>query len=181
MKLVEVTLQMNWRIYWSPHMKSKIYNDYERQQIAEKEYDIYGIGNTIKINTDTEIIGYVSEIKSKLSGENTYIVTDVPLPVNPTEEDLSKVGHITVLYQGSTANLVEQPAETLVDWGINDAFMAARILVPDVIPTRPTIQLRDASHTLQETLEKYPNATFSIYGHSLGSMNAQSAISDVEK
>ena len=162
-------------------MKSKIYNDYERQQIAEKEYDIYGIGNTIKINTDTEIIGYVSEIKSKLSGENTYIVTDVPLPVNPTEEDLAKVGHITVLYQGSTANLVEQPAETLVDWGINDAFMAARILVPDVIPTRPTIQLRDASHTLQETLEKYPNATFSIYGHSLGSMNAQSAISDVDE
>ena len=162
-------------------MEIKQYSDLERQEIAEREYRKYNSGDEVRINEEKDLIGYVSEIKSKLSGENTYIVTDVPLPVNPTEEDLSKVGHITVLYQGSTANLVEQPAETLVDWGINDAFMAARILVPDVIPTRPTIQLRDASHTLQETLEKYPNATFSIYDHSLGSMNAQSAISDVEK
>ena len=158
-----------------------VYTDKERKEMAERQYEKYDEGTRVLISSSGETVGYVSEIKSKLSGENTYIVTDVPLPVNPTEEDLAKVGHITVLYQGSTANLVEQPAETLVDWGINDAFMAARILVPDVIPTRPTIQLRDASHTLQETLEKYPNATFSIYGHSLGSMNAQSAISDVEK
>ncbi|MBF0780365.1 MULTISPECIES: hypothetical protein [unclassified Granulicatella] len=140
-------------------MENSRYSDYEHQQIAEKEYDNYNIGNRIMINKEKDLVGYVSEIKNKLSGENTYIVTDIKLPDTPTTDHLAKVGHVTLLYQGS---------QDVWDWTLNNVPMAVRIHAPDFVPTRPTIQLRDAAKTLQETFDKYPNANISIYGHSLG-------------
>lgn len=149
------------------------FTDRERVELAEKQYQSYYAGEPVRISKDGKLVGYVSEIKDKLSGENTYIVTDIELPDNPTIEDLEKVKNVTVLYQGSSL--------TAQDWILNNAFMGLRISVPDFIPTRPTIQLRDAADTLKETLEKYPNANIEVYGHSLGSMNAQNAISSVDE
>ncbi|MBF0780363.1 MULTISPECIES: hypothetical protein [unclassified Granulicatella] len=133
--------------------------DKERQELSEKQYKSYKINSPVRLNEEKDLVGYVSEIKNKLSGENTYIVTDIKLPDTPTTDDLAKVGHVTLLYQGS---------QDVRDWTLNNVPMVVRIHAPDFVPTRPTIQLRDAAKTLQETLDKYPNANISIYGHSLG-------------
>ncbi|MBF0780367.1 MULTISPECIES: SA1320 family protein [unclassified Granulicatella] len=153
-------------------MVNNQYTDREREYIAKQQYTNHEPGSQILTLDKERNIGYVSEIKNKLSGENTYIVTDIKLPDTPTTDDLAKVGHVTLLYQGS---------QDVRDWTLNNVPMVVRIHAPDFVPTRPTIQLRDAAKTLQETLDKYPNANISIYGHSLGSMNAQSAISSIDE
>ena len=42
-----------------------------------------------------------------------------------------------------------------------------------------TGQLEASSDYLKEMMEKYPNAKINIYGHSLGSMDAQYALANV--
>ncbi|HEO5766603.1 TPA: Mbeg1-like protein, partial [Streptococcus agalactiae] len=43
-----------------------------------------------------------------------------------------------------------------------------------------TKQLEQSAHLLKEVMNKYPNAKISVYGHSLGSMNAQYAIAELD-
>ena len=125
---------------------------------------------------------------SKDSGEDTYVLTDIALPENPTAKDYAKVKEITILYQGSTLNTD--------DWVVTDFDIAAKlpdkytdisyntngretVMVKSKDPNTvevPPQQLKDAAQTLDEIMEKYPNAKITIYGHSLGSMNAQYAM-----
>lgn len=84
------------------------YTDEQNLEIAMKQYPKegrdYKIGQLISINNGDETIkvGYVAEVIHKPSGEDTYILTDKPLPKNPTPRQLAEVTEVTMLYQGST-------------------------------------------------------------------------------
>ncbi|MDG3132727.1 DUF2974 domain-containing protein [Streptococcus suis] len=110
-------------------------------------------------------------------------MTDIKLPEQPTAADYEKVIHVTLLYRGFTGfnEIVDKPVDVLADWVVNDIPMAIRTTVPDTIPTRASVQLRKAADFTNDSLEKYPNALFDFYGHSLGSMNAQYALASIDE
>ncbi|HEM3640880.1 TPA: DUF2974 domain-containing protein, partial [Streptococcus suis] len=62
------------------------------------------------------------------------------------------------------------------DWMGNDFPMAASIVSNK---SEVTPQLQSASRKLNQLLIDYPNAQITVYGHSLGSMNAQYALATV--
>lgn len=160
----------------------KNYTDYQRQQIAEVEY-IQGlkIGQPVTIDEGATTIGYVAEIEKTGSGFKAYVITDIKLPEHPTQKDFDRVNQVTMLYEGSTASFesVEKGWDTFLDWVINDLPMAARVTVPDWVPTRGTVQLRKAAEFTNDSMEKYRHAYFDFYGHSLGSMNTQYGVTSV--
>ena len=78
-----------------------------------------------------------------------------------------------VLYEGSKA-----PGKDgwEVDWFENDIPMAHSILTGE---KGTTSQLKASADILNDVLVRYPNAKVTVYGHSLGSMNAQYALANV--
>ncbi|MBC6308512.1 hypothetical protein HCJ66_02985 [Listeria sp. FSL L7-1582] len=157
-------------------MNSINLSDRDRINIAWAEYEDYSKGSKVKIK-DIGTIGYVSEsINNKKTGEQTYIITPEKLPKNPTPADLEKVQNVTVLYRGSTELM--KGDDWVTDWVKNDVPMANQVIGGG--QQMPTAQLKSSSQTLKNAMGRYSNASFDIYGHSLGSMNGQYAISDTE-
>ncbi|MGQ7320243.1 hypothetical protein ACTGXJ_08015 [Streptococcus suis] len=125
----------------------KNYTDYQRQQIVEEEYNSrLKFGQPVTIDEGKTTIGYVAEVEKTGSGFKAYVITDIKLPKDPTQEQLDKVSQVTMLYEGSTASFAspQKSLDTMLDWVVNDLPMATRVLVPDVVPTRGTVQLRKA-------------------------------------
>lgn len=101
-------------------------SDYERINISLQQYKEVIVGEEVKVDFFKNKVGYVSEINHKNSGEDSYVVTDIKLPENPTEEDLAKVKNITIFFQGSTFDL-NKSKETWADWGKNNFPMLMKI------------------------------------------------------
>lgn len=144
---------------------SNVYSDYERQKIAQAEYKNLKINQKLRITNDKgkkETVGTVREVVTDKTGLKAYVV-----------ESLDKK-EVSVLYQGSVA-----PPEkgSKVDWIDNDFPMAKNIMTgkQEVTP-----QLESAAATLNKVLKDYPKAKVTVYGHSLGSMNAQYALANVK-
>lgn len=145
-----------------------LYSEYERQLIAEKQYD--SISGVVEIKSDfgDKIIGKVSEvIDNPDTGLKAYVIQN-------------DVGDITLLFKGS-----EMPGKEgwKPDWE-NNVKLGAQITYNRISPfehelEKPTAQLKAAAGVLQEVLVKYPEAKISVYGHSLGSMDAQYALATV--
>lgn len=152
-----------------------MYTDKEKLEITNLEYKDYIRGAEVAYSQD-KIVGYVSEVNHKKSGEDSYVITDIPMPENPTEEDFAKVKNITILFQGSTFDL-SKLKETWVDWIPNNARMTFNHYV---INTGPSKQLQTASDTMQAVLKKYPNAQIDVYGHSLGLMVGYGSLTDIK-
>ena len=152
-----------------------MYTDKEKLEITNLEYNDYIRGAEVAYSHD-KIVGYVSEVNHKKSGEDSYVITDIPMPENPTDEDFAKVKNITILFQGSTFDL-SKLKETLVDWIPNNARMTFNHYV---INTGPSTQLQTASDTMQAVLKKYPNAQIDVYGHSLGLMVGYGSLTDIK-
>ncbi|MHC5216618.1 hypothetical protein ACYSNR_08115 [Enterococcus sp. LJL128] len=161
------------------------FTDKDRENIAWEQYSDYKVGESVEIE-NVGSIGYVSKVVNNTeTGEQTYIVTDKELPKNPTKEELASVTTVTVLYRGSTAPSLQtmNPMNSDIgdvwkDWVTNDAAIAKQILSNEF--TGPTPQLVSSAKTLNEQMALYENAYFDIYGHSLGSMNGQYALSASE-
>ena len=140
------------------------YTDYERFQIAKKEYDKeLAVDKPVEIgdNDNAKPIGTVRQVIEDETGLKALVVE------SPDKSEIS------VLYEGS-----KEPGKDgwEVDWKVNDIPMAKNIITnkKEVTP-----QLESAATTLNNVLEKYPNAKISVYAHSLGSMNAQYALANV--
>ena len=58
-------------------------------EIAKREY--YKVGEEVLINDTSKSIGYVSEFKDEVTGEQTYVVTDKRLGENPSIMELASV------------------------------------------------------------------------------------------
>lgn len=147
------------------------YTEKQRMRIANIEYSkVMYVGKQIQIKEGKHFktIGYVSDVVNDGTGQNAYVITD-----KPTSSSASSVKQVTVLYRGSSANISMDAAD---DWLDNDIPAAVNILINN---QSPTPQLLASSQTLKDMMAKYPKAQFDIYGHSLGSMDAQYAVANL--
>ncbi|EAC9592169.1 DUF2974 domain-containing protein [Listeria monocytogenes] len=167
------------------------YTDQERVELARKEYAKINQEEVVKIPTadgTEKTIGIVSQkINNKSTGEQTYIITDKYTPPTASISERNKVKELTILYKGSTApangnfNVPKHPdyKDVRKDWLSNDIPTAIQITNGGGSTVTP--QLKTSAETLKQTMKLYPNAQIYVYGHSLGSMNAQYAIADLDK
>ncbi|MBC2261083.1 DUF2974 domain-containing protein [Listeria sp. FSL L7-0091] len=170
---------------------SQFHTDQERVELAEKEYHKMKSGEAVNIpatNGGIKTIGIVSQkINNKPTGEQTYIITDKYTPPTASISERNKVKELTILYKGSTApangnfNVPKHPdyRDVREDWLDNDIPTAIQITHGGGSTVTP--QLKTSAETLKQTMKFYPNAQIYVYGHSLGSMNAQYAIADLDK
>jgi len=151
------------------------HSEYERKLIAEKQYDNnLSAGDSVKIKVDSKPmeIGTVSKIyDDNVSGVKAIVIEE------PS-------GNISVLFQGSKA-----PGEKgwELDWLGADIPMAAEILynnmngdTSDDLSFTP-IQLDISALVLRSAMLEHPDAKVTVYGHSLGSMNAQYAMAKLNQ
>ncbi|EAE7065706.1 DUF2974 domain-containing protein [Listeria monocytogenes] len=170
---------------------SQFHTDQERVELAEKEYHKMKSGEAVNIpatNGGIKTIGIVSQkINNKSTGEQSYIITDKYTPPTASISERNKVKELTILYKGSTApangnfNVPKHPdyKDVRKDWLSNDIPTAIQITNGGGSTVTP--QLKTSAETLKQTMKLYPNAQIYVYGHSLGSMNAQYAIADLDK
>ena len=160
------------------------YSDETNMNIAKEEYKDRPSGYILKTENN-EVVGTLSDANDNRSnnGEQiyTYTKTDGSNKIVSPDAPLSereKVEEITILYRGSTnpKEILSNGGDVLRDWGANDIPMAGKIVTGG---KGVTGQLEASSDYLKEMMEKYPNAKINIYGHSLGSMDAQYALANV--
>ncbi|EHC6037377.1 TPA: DUF2974 domain-containing protein [Listeria monocytogenes] len=170
---------------------NQVITDEDRVRLAKKEYDSLQIKKEVIISVSDEkekTIGIVSQkINNKSTGEQSYIITDKYTPPTASISERNKVKELTILYKGSTApangnfNVPKHPdyKDVRKDWLSNDIPTAIQITNGGGSTVTP--QLKTSAETLKQTMNLYPNAQIYVYGHSLGSMNAQYAIADLDK
>ncbi|EIS4902298.1 DUF2974 domain-containing protein [Listeria innocua] len=170
---------------------NQVITDEDRVRLAKKEYDPLQIKKEVIISVSDEkekTIGIVSQkINNKSTGEQSYIITDKYTPPTASISERNKVKELTILYKGSTApangnfNVPKHPdyKDVRKDWLSNDIPTAIQITNGGGSTVTP--QLKTSAETLKQTMKLYPNAQIYVYGHSLGSMNAQYAIADLDK
>ena len=178
-----------------------VFNDEQKNDIAWQEYTKYKVGNKVKIDTDNkkQTIGFVSEVFGQapkedmvssledlkarflgdISGLNGYIVTDKKITHESRAEDVHEV---TILFEGSEAKFDKNFMGAVDDWVLTDAPTALQISMAKRlgIKTGKTSQLDAASKEVKAAMDRYPNARFKFYAHSLGGLNIQSSLGSLE-
>ena len=179
-----------------------MYTDQEKNRIAWKEYSKFNVGKEVDIESDgkkEKRIGYVSEIfgqapekdmvssledlearlQGALTGLNGYIVTDKEITQETRPEDVQKV---TILFEGSEAKFDQNFRGAVEDWVLTDAPTAIQISMAKRlgIKTGKISQLDAASKEVKEEMDRYPNARFKFYAHSLGGLNLQASLGSLE-
>lgn len=159
---------------------SRIYTEEERVYIAKQQYRELKLGQEVS-TIDGKLVGYVSQINDKSTGEQSFVITDIYVPATASYEERSKVKEVTVLYRGSTSpdQFKTASSDIYQDWVVNNAPLTAQIL--SSTQGKPTPQLMSSAHTLKNVLALYPNSQAFVYGHSLGSMTAQYSLADLPK
>ena len=178
-----------------------VFNDEQKNDIAWQEYTKYKVGNKVKIDTDNKkkTIGNVSEVfgqapeedmvssledlkarfQGALSGLNGYIVTDKKITHETRPEDVHEV---TILFEGSEAKFDKNFMGAVDDWVLTDAPTALQISMAKRlgIKTGKISQLDAASKEVKAAMDRYPNARFKFYAHSLGGLNLQASLGSLE-
>lgn len=159
------------------------FSDKDLRAISELQYKkSFKPGQEIgfeNINGEWERIGYLYQtIDNRDTGLYTYIVTDRPVS---SEADFEQVKSVHVFYRGSEGFLsyITDNDAFKKDWFENDFPTALQIL--NKVKEEYTPQLIDASNVLNESMKQFPNAYFDLDGHSLGGMDGQFAVSEVEE
>ena len=161
-------------------MPEKYIND-PHLQIAMTEYQPNMKEDKYEVNTQyNQNVGYVTQVYNNTTGAGEQVYAVVKNP-NEKAEDVQEV---TVLFRGSTGpdHILNEAPDVWNDWAENDAVIAKRIVMQSNPSDRDqsTEQLKASARALKDIMEKYPNAKINIYGHSLGSMDAQYAMADLE-
>ena len=161
-------------------MPEKYIND-PHLQIAMTEYQPNMKENKYEVNTQyNQNVGYVTQVYNNTTGAGEQVYAVVK---NPNEK-ADKVQEVTVLFRGSTGpdHILNEAPDVWNDWAENDAVIAKRIVMQSNPSDRDnsTEQLKASARALKDVMEKYPNAKINIYGHSLGSMDAQYAMAALE-
>ena len=149
-------------------------------QTAMAEYqDNMGERRTLYDQYEIEL-GTVTQVYNNTTGAGEQVYAVVKNP-NEKAEDVQEV---TVLFRGSTGpdHILNEAPDVWNDWAENDAVIAKRIVMQSNPSDRDnsTEQLKASARALKDVMEKYPNAKINIYGHSLGSMDAQYAMAALE-
>lgn len=133
--------------------------DRERVELTQKAYAKLELGQSVTI--DDNFIGIVTKSVYAQDGLRAYII------VNPRE--------VTILFKGSYGFIKGNPTTWHDEWlKTNLPILIALLAKQRRIPS----QLKTAAKLLNETIRQFKNARFYIYGHSLGSINAQYALAN---
>ena len=149
-------------------------------QTAMAEYqDNMGEGRTLYDQYEREL-GTVTQVHNNTTGAGEQVYAVVKNP----DEKAEDVQEVTVLFRGSTGpdHILNEAPDVWNDWAENDSVIAKRIIMQSDLSDRDqsTEQLKASARALKDIMEKYPNAKINIYGHSLGSMDAQYAMAALE-
>lgn len=144
-------------------MINDVLSDKQRVTLTLMEYNNLEIGE--KIQVDQFTIGYVQEHIYTEDGFQCYVIVDNP----------KKVRELTLLFKGSTGLRYLNKKTFTDEWlATNLPILKAMLLRNEIIPS----QLKTASKSLKLIIKRYPGAKIYIYGHSLGSINAQYALAN---
>lgn len=144
-------------------MINDVLSDKQRVTLTLMEYNNLEIGE--KIQVDQFTIGYVQEHIYTEDGFQCYVIVDNP----------KKVRELTLLFKGSTGLRYLNKKTFTDEWlATNLPILKAMLLRNGIIPS----QLKTASKSLKLIIKRYPGAKIYIYGHSLGSINAQYALAN---
>lgn len=161
-------------------MVEKYIND-PHLQIAMTEYQPNMKKDKYEVNTQyNHNVGYVTQVYDNTTGAGEQVYAVVKNP----KENAEDVQEVTVLFRGSTGpdHIFKETADVWNDWAENDFVIGTHILKQNVpsAQDQSTEQLKASARALKDIMEKYPNAKINIYGHSLGSMDAQYAMAALE-
>ena len=167
------------------------YTDKENVEIAQQEYENHKVGYSLETSGSGKYVGTLSDANNNRTnnGEQIFTYTKTStgreaVPPTASAEERAQVKEITIMYQGSASpsNLFTNPGEFWRDWVNNDIPAAINIKRGEYLglTSKPTGQWEASAAYLKEMMEKYPKAKINIYGHSLGSMDAQYAIANVK-
>ena len=175
------------------------YTDLQRMEIARAGYkdENWKTGHPFSIDHGHTNLGTVTRVVRGRDG----VKGDNPSGLDALVVKDPKTKTIRVIYQGSRGNTLLSK-----DWTMNDWPMAGRIMgsspspppvpdrpcppllnmltrpsMPDLRPPWVTGQLKDASRLLKKTLKDNPGCSVEVYGHSLGSMDGQYAVSSLDE
>ena len=148
-------------------------------QTAMAEYKDLRL-NRIAETPNGDQLGTVTQVYNNTTGAGEQVYAVVKNP-NEKAEDVQEV---TVLFRGSTGpdHILNEAPDVWNDWAENDFVIGTHILKQNVPSDQDqsTEQLKASARALKDIMEKYPNAKINIYGHSLGSMDAQYAMAALE-
>ena len=118
-------------------------------------------------------------MQGALTGLNGYIVTDKEITQETRPEDVQKV---TILFEGSEAKFDQNFRGAVEDWVLTDAPTAIQISMAKRlgIKTGKISQLDAASKEVKAAMDRYPNARFKFFAHSLGGLNLQASLGSLE-
>ena len=74
-------------------MNSVVLTDKQRMFLSLRQYDVMTERQEVYLEGE-DIYGYVSEVNHKKSGEDSYVITDIQMPENPTDEDFAIKGNV---------------------------------------------------------------------------------------
>ena len=178
-----------------------VYTDKEKYDLSWQEYSKFNVGEDVLMGQGKQErrIGYVSEVFGQapekdmvtspqdlearvlgaLNGLNGYIVTDKKITQETRPEDVQKV---TILFEGSEAKFDQNFRGAVDDWVLTDAPTALQISMAKRlgIKTGKIPQLDAASKEVKAAMDRYPNARFKFYAHSLGGLNLQASLGSLE-
>ena len=159
-------------------MEKEYVND-KQLQIAMTEYRNLKLDNVAR-TPNNEKLGTVTQVYNNTTGAGEQVYAVVKNP----DEKAEDVQEVTVLFRGSTGpdHVFKETGDVWNDWAENDLVIGTRILKQSFPSDRDnsTEQLKASARALKDIMEKYPNAKINIYGHSLGSMDAQYAMAALE-
>lgn len=139
---------------------NKQLTDFERIELTKKSYDELVLGQRIKIGE--HFIGIVADSVYESDGLRAFVIT------NQRE--------VTILFKGSYGFSKGNPTTWRDEWLRTNLPILVSLLANN--EKRIPSQLKSAAKLLNKTLNHFNGAHFYIYGHSLGSINAQYALAN---
>lgn len=137
---------------------NKQLTDLERVELTKKSYDELVLGERIEIGG--HFIGIVTNSVYESDGLRAFVIT------NPNE--------VTILFKGSYGFIKGNPTTWRDEWLNTNLPILVSLLANN--EKRIPSQLKSAANLLNKTINQFRGANFYIYGHSLGSINAQYAL-----
>ncbi|MGO2722906.1 MAG: hypothetical protein ACTIAG_04070 [Lactobacillus sp.] len=133
--------------------------DFERVELTKKAYDQLQLGQSVDVSKHH--IGTVCRSVHAVDGLRAYVIS------NPHE--------VTLLFKGSYGFKKGTPQTWQDEWlKTNLPILRAMLSHERRVPS----QLKTASKLLDETIHQFYGTQIYIYGHSLGSINAQFALAN---
>lgn len=139
---------------------NKQLTDFERVELTKKSYDELVLGQRIELGE--HFIGIVTDSVYESDGLRAFIIT------NQRE--------VTILFKGSYGVVKGNPTTWRDEWLKTNLPILVSLLANN--EKRIPSQLKSAAKLLNKTLNHFNGAHFYIYGHSLGSINAQYALAN---